>query len=399
MTQTAKRPCPICDNTDVLWLHDQRFELPAGHPLADGYAVVQCSACHFVYADTTVSQAEYDRFYAQYSKYEDGKTSTGGGENPFDRARLEETAHQLADFLHDPSTRILDVGCANGGLLLALKNLGYQNLFGLDPSPTCVENTRTLGLEAFTGSLFQPFPHGLFDCIVLSHTLEHVQDVRRALTWIGEMLDPTGKKLVYIETPDAARYVDFLYAPFQDFNTEHINHFARTSLENLMTRAGFMPAEIGHKSLRINASMFYPAVYGFWIKSAAANTSALKPDAELPQRINAYIQQSRAQLDAMEVRLKAALAVTPRVIVWGTGQLTMKLLIETSLGQADIIAFVDSNPLNQGKILRGKRIVAPDSIHSMPEPIVIASTLHQENIAAQIRGMGLGNELIFLRDE
>jgi SAM-dependent methyltransferase len=396
--QTAKRPCPICDANQVAWLHKQRFELPAGHPLAAGYDVVQCAACNFVYADTTVSQADYDQFYAQHSKYEDGKTSTGGGENPFDRARLEETARQLAACLLNPAARILDVGCANGGLLFALKNLGYQNLCGLDPSPTCVENTRALGLEAFSGSLFQPFPHGQFDCIVLSHTLEHVQDVRGAIDWIGEMLAPNGGQVVYIETPDAARYVDFLYAPFQDFNTEHINHFARASLENLMTRAGFVAAEIGRKELKINASMFYPAVYGFW-KKTAVSSPIVQPDTELPERISAYIQESRQQLDRIELRLQAALATAPRVIVWGAGQLTMKLLIETALGQADIAAFVDSNPINQGKILRGVEVVGPDAIGSNPEPIVIASTLHQRSIAVQIRNMGLSNELIFLKDE
>ena len=31
--------------------------------------------------------------------------------------------------------------------------------------------------------------------------------------------------VLYIEVPDATAYVEFLYSPFQDFNTEHINHF------------------------------------------------------------------------------------------------------------------------------------------------------------------------------
>ena len=103
-------------------MHTQRFELPEGHPLSSGYDVVACSTCGFVYADTSVTQVDYDRFYTEHSKYEDAKTGTGGVENPFDWKRQQETALQIADVLQDTSASILDVGCANGGMLLALKN-------------------------------------------------------------------------------------------------------------------------------------------------------------------------------------------------------------------------------------------------------------------------------------
>ena len=76
----------------------------------------------------------------------------------------------------------------------------------------------------------------------------------------------------------------------------------------------------------------------------------------------------------------------------------MKLLIETSLAQAEILAFVDSNPINQGKILRGTPVIAPEAIYRFTEPILISSTLHQKSIVEQIEKMGLSNPLILLRD-
>jgi SAM-dependent methyltransferase len=387
----------VCAADGATLLRHQRFELPEGHPLSNGYDVVECGRCDFVFADTTVSQADYDRFYALFSKYEDNKTSTGGTENPFDRARLEITARQLTEELRDPAARILDVGCANGGLLLALKNLGVASLVGIDPSSACVANTRSLGLEAHQGSLFQPFPHGSFDCVVLSHTLEHIQDVRGALDWIGERLDPAGRRLVYIETPDATRYVDFLYAPFQEFNTEHINHFSETSLVNALELAGFETLHTGQKVLAATAEMGYPAVYGFWRK-AATRATAPRRDPLMVERMAAYVARSKADLEAMDARLRAVIEKHPRVVVWGTGQLANKLLIETCLGQADIAAFVDSNPINQGKVLRGVEIIAPGALRDRPEPIVITTTLHNRAIADQIRGMGLGNEVVCLAD-
>jgi SAM-dependent methyltransferase len=379
-------------------MHTQRFELPDGHPLSQGYNVVNCVACGFVYADTAVSQADYDRFYAEFSKYEDQKNGTGSGENPFDCARLEFTARQLADFLQDPSARILDVGCANGGILRALKDLGYENVCGLDPSPVCVENTRALGLEAHPGSLFQPFPYGKFDCVVLSHTLEHVQDVHGAIAWISGMLKPDGKQVTYIEVPDASRYVDFLYAPFQDFNTEHINHFSQVSLKNTMSRAGFEAVETDEKTLTISPNMFYPAIYGFWRKSIDQLIMEMEPDTWLVMQIGEYIRQSQAILDAIEARLQKILPQAPQVIVWGTGQLAMKLLVETSLGKANIAAFVDNNSINQGKTLRGVKILSPRALAGLNGPILITTILHQQAIAEQIRQMGLPNEIIFLKE-
>src|SRR5689334_6360881 len=98
--KSAFRNCPICNCDRVDVLHAQRFELLEGHPLSNGYDVVACHECGFVYADTEVPQSDYDRFYAEHSKYEDRKTSTGGIQDPFDWKRQRATARQIANFLN-----------------------------------------------------------------------------------------------------------------------------------------------------------------------------------------------------------------------------------------------------------------------------------------------------------
>jgi 2-polyprenyl-3-methyl-5-hydroxy-6-metoxy-1,4-benzoquinol methylase len=391
----AKRPCPICEAEEVELLHNQRFELPEGHPLSVGYDVVVCSSCGFVYADTTVTQADYDRFYAEHSKYEDVKTGTGGVENPFDWKRQQETALQIANVLQNTNASILDVGCANGGMLKALKELGFKSLCGIDPSPVCVENTRQLGIEAHQGSLFLSFKENAYDCVILSHTLEHVEDVRGALNWIRERLKTSG--IVYIETPDASRYVDFNYAPFQDFNTEHINHFSLACLENLMCLLGFEMLQGGAKTLQTSPQTQYPAVYGFWKQTEIP--SKLVRDSELQTEVEKYIQQSKSIMDRIESRLQAVLEISPQIIVWGTGQLAMKLLVETSLAHADILAFVDNNAINHGRVLRNIPIISPNQVIELNAPILIATLLHHHAIAEQIRDMGLKNEIVYLQGD
>lgn len=395
----ALRRCPICANVEAEVLHTQRFVLPEGHPLIAGYEVVCCTRCGFVYADTAATQADYDRFYAQFSKYEDEKTGTGGGENPWDLRRLETTARQIADFLQDTQAPMLDLGCANGGLLKALQELGFHNLCGVDPSPVCVANVRRLGIEAHCGSFDQPLPARQFKCVILSHVLEHLQDLSAAVQSLHALLVDAPTSCVYIEVPDAARYADYLFAPFQDFNTEHINHFSQISLTNLLHPAGFAASAWGEKLLESSPNMPYPARYGFWRKaSPTARAFTLERDAHLVAAIKQYIFQSQAIMDGIETKLQQTLTQSPQVIVWGTGQLALKLLAETSLAQAQIVAFVDGNPINQGKVLRGAPILAPEQMRNLPYPIVVTTILHQQEIAAQIRRMGLPNAVILLKE-
>ncbi|HUD84653.1 MAG TPA: hypothetical protein VMQ67_14175, partial [Candidatus Saccharimonadales bacterium] len=120
----------------------------------------------------------------------------------------------------------------------------------------------------------------------------------------------------------------------------------------------------------------------------------------LVKRIQEFIHRSQEMMDRMDVRLKRVLAKSSEVIVWGTGQLAMKLLVETSLSSARIAAFVDGNPVNVGKRLKGIEIKAPEQITGMPQPIIITTTLHQQAIADRIRNeLRLSNEIVFLEDD
>ena len=398
--QTARaaplRACPICGGRTCDLLRRQRFVLPEGHPLADGYDVVCCRRCGLVYADTTVSQADYDRFYREHSKYEDRQTSTGGGGAPWDLERLRATAACLADFSSDRQSRILDIGCANGGLLGQLAAMGFTNLMGFDPSPACVAHTQAIaGVQAAVGSLAHvPAGCGEFDLVILSHVLEHVQDLAGAAAAVARLVAPQGA--VYLEVPDATRYADAVPAPFQDFNTEHINHFSPAALANLMRRVGMAPVRAGTKTLLAPPPHPYPACWAFYRRSADV-PAAPTPDPHLRERIADYIAISARKMKELDEALRAALPREGPVIVWGVGQLAMKLLVETVLGSAAIAAFVDGNPIHQGGVLRGVKIVAPQDIAGLPYPIVIATTLHEAEIAATIREtLGLANPIIRL---
>jgi hypothetical protein len=287
-------------------------------------------------------------------------------------------------------------------LLVALQYLGYHSLVGIDPSRACVNTVRDkTGLRAELGGLFNlpliPQPPKV---VILSHVLEHVCDLQRAVQVLHATLAERG--IVYGEVPDATRYREYVFAPFRDFNTEHINHFSRISLENLFRSQGFETVAMGTRTIRTSPQCLYPVLFGFFRKSSAAQEPAVNRGDELfLESLQDYIARSGAKLAKIEALIEPIVRAQIPLVVWGTGQLTMKLLAETSLNRANLVAFVDGNPINQRKSLLGRTIRAPGELRVMESgcAILIATHLHQEAITRKIRNeLGLANKIIVLND-
>ena len=396
----ASRACPVCDALHVAPLQAMRFALPEGHPLSVHYTVVRCADCGFVYADTVSEQAEYDRYYAELSKYSDATTGTGGGEEEWDRRRLEDTARTIASALRDPAARVVDIGCANGGLLAALAREGMERLEGVDPSAACVAAANRLGnVRARVGGLFDlpPETSGA-DCVILSHVLEHVRDVRSALARLRSAVRDGG--VAYVEVPDATRYAECLVAPFQDFNVEHINHFSPTSLANALEGNGFVVEQVGQKTISASATAPYPAVYAIARATIAVTDAVAKDgvryDDDLEPAMVEYIGRSRELLREIGDHLDRVLAGVREIIVWGTGQTTLTVVANTTLGGSRVVAFTDSSPRYHGRRLAGIPVVAPEQLRGTTAPIVVGSLIHYDAIAARIRELGLSNAVIRL---
>lgn len=391
----AKRACPICNVEKGLLLNTQKIILPEGHPLRTGFDVIVCDGCGFAYADVGATQEDFDTYYAQFSKYEDRAISSGG-ESAIDAARFSVTAETIAGYIKNRNSRILDIGCANGGLLSALKKFGFTQLNGVDPSAACVDYISSkLQIQAYTGSLFSLPDIGSFDIVILSHVLEHVRDLEKSLQSINAVLHEKG--IVYTEVPDATRFSLFNYSPFQEFNAEHINYFSVKNLKNLFETNGFSNKDTGEKVMEISKGNYYPAIFGFFEKEKQSCKAALEKDISLVKSLEDYCSESSTELTRINSVLQDTIRKSPEIIVWGTGQFAMKLLAQTCLCNATIKAFVDGNPINQGRILRSSPIISPEKVKALNFPIVITSIIHEKAIFDTIRNiLKLDNEIISL---
>ncbi len=204
---------------------------------------------------------------------------------------------------------------------------------------------------------------------------------------------------VYIEVPDASRYKEFLVAPFQDFNTEHINHFSQTSLANLLGQSCFTPKLSGTKNIYSSKNMPYPALFWFADKKQTEERYEIVEDKNLSVLLQGYIGASSELVLRISTNITSAIKNYSELIVWGTGQLTTKLLLETSLRSANIIYFVDGNPINQGKILQGRKVVSGSEIVDQSVPILVCSLINADSIIEAIRALNLKNPIIKLLDD
>jgi hypothetical protein len=366
------------------------------YPLPSSFDVVLCSACGMVFNRNSATQIDYDAFYARFSVHQTPAEAVDGDIPVWEVSRLQNLAEIVAGCVAGEGGRILDVGCSSGGLLSNLASRGFSRLVGVDPSPLCVAHVRSKGIEAHQGGANDlPADIGHFDLITLTGVLEHIEDVRATIASLVPFCSQGGR--ILLEVPDAIRYADFLHSPFQDFNTEHINHFCCRSLCNLMQQFGFVLVREEHVEIAGPSGLPLPCLLAIFEKAQQASIgSAWQMDDSFRERIQRYIDESREMMEGLNRQIRQALSGDAEVIVWGTGQLTMKMLSDTALADAKIIAFVDANPIHSNKRIRGVPILPPAKIPSGNWPIIVASLLHSGGILKLIQNLGLTNRVVVL---
>ncbi len=365
------------------------FALPSSSPLPSSYDVVACGNCGFVFADTPGSQADYARHYTEFSLYEDRVHASGSGSSSEDKQRFAAMASLIGQYF--PRTaRVLDVGCGNGGLLLALRCHGFTNLVGMDPSAACASRLDELDLCGVQGTL-ESFPEsiGRFDLIVLSHVMEHLLHPLGALGVVREMLTGDGK--VYLETPDASRYEAYPFVPFYFFDSEHINHFDRTALANLATAAGFEVDRVATKEIPVAGGQAYPAVYMLAGGKAAPRVDRLAKTDELRTAVANYITASTTRAQEFAA-IADELEPSAPLALWGAGSFAQRFVELPWLKKRRILAVVDRDPRKQGLQFAGCTIAAPEEgLRELPSDtmVMILVALDPESAVHEYLELGL----------
>jgi len=384
------RACPICASAEREVLFVQRFEPLAGISLMDGYEVAVCRNCGLVFADLIPPQPAFERYYAEASKYE--FSHCGGQQHEAEVRRLTSLAKWVAKRV-SASARLLDAGCATGELLGVLRELGFSDLTGLDLSETSARYAREHhGVHVIHATLGEkPHDTPVYDAVVLSAVLEHVPALNRFVEQVKTWLKPDGQ--VIVEVPDAENFARAYNAPYQEFSIEHINFFSAPALDNLMGAHGFSRVGLRQELCYAGPNLTGPLLTMIFRRGAPPTAPVREVTSEAGVR--AYLDRCRGLIDAENRVIGELVARQTPVIVWGLGTLCQRLLATTRLRDANLCAFVDSNPHYQGQSMIGRPVIRPCELKGRPEPILVLSWGFGDEIRRQIREhLGLENEII-----
>jgi SAM-dependent methyltransferase len=179
---------------------------------------------------------EVGRIYGAYAIYH----QSGGVEQAIFEAGSGQSlrrSNRLVDRLRSTIPlsgrgRLLDVGCGNGALLAAFSaQLPGWSLVGTELNEKYRPIVEAIkGVEALYTCAPEEIP-GEFDFVVLMHALEHIPEPAGLLAKLAAKLTTDGQLLV--EVPD------HLQNPFDLLIADHCTHFTRTTLVELVQRAGF----------------------------------------------------------------------------------------------------------------------------------------------------------------
>lgn len=329
--------CPVCagDRIEQFTLRYPAFRHQDFAPIGPGpIQLGRCAGCGLVYrivgpADAAAVTERYRG--AAYVNATPAPHRVKVGEFPEPMLQTVLQAKLLAPHL-PAKPRILDIGCADGGLLQAFAAHGEAaDLCGFDVAerPSFPHGAPFRFVAGDLGRV-----DGTFDLVVLSHSLQYVPDLPALFEAIRARLAPGGA--VFVQVPDFAQKAAALL--FGDL----FWHFTPAILANVLRRRGFAVEPI--------RTEWFPRDVLALAKPDQAAHGAGPLDDSLGRAIGELARMAGAL---------SSFPPAPRTGVLGT---TIDASFTAALLGPRVSFFVDENPEKIGRTFRGLPIIAPRTV-------------------------------------
>ncbi len=351
--------------------------------------ISQCQECGFVFhVFSEAGQKEFTDYYRFSSRtvnyYEVyTKEQTDGY-----LRHLEELIEKCQNG-RDKNIRILDIAGGYGELSLFLMQSGYTDVTMSEIKESCISYASQKGVSVLHEDLLEKKSARKHDIVILSHDLEHMLDVRKAMLNAAEYLKDDG--FLILELPFAPMYKEMDNTPYHFLTYEHVCHFSDITVENLASAAGLKIMEKGHYVKCDD----YPCIWAI-LKKDRSVSPRIRKDADTWEDIYAYIKICGKQI---QQKLKPLAESRKALILWGIGASTA-ILLDSAFGGCNVIQLIDKNKARQGNVfeINGRKLAVepPEQITDGSAAVFILSGAYRASIEKDIRQMGLNNEIMSL---
>jgi len=137
-------------------------------------------------------------------------------------------------------SRVLEIGCGAGGILLPFKIAG-SDVLGIDLDDKYMDKGRSHGLTLKRISVFDIPGNEKFDLIILKDVLEHLVDVERMIKILKDHLSEFGQIYVQVPSFEALEFLGYRSDFLRYFQNAHLVHFSQASLKYVFSKHDLFP--------------------------------------------------------------------------------------------------------------------------------------------------------------
>jgi SAM-dependent methyltransferase len=364
------RKCRVCGEYSVTKILNF-FDQPIVHNLEEAkgasylkypFILGHCKDCNFVCLTKPIEpEILYDNYF-----------TVSAWKNQPHVSRLIDLIKQVSNGNLDQ--KILEIGCNDGSFIQALKDSGFKDILGVEPTKDSYDLALAKNLDVEHNFFpHENLSHDTYDLVISRHVLEHILDLQDFLSGIKLCIKSTG--ILVVEIPDSEILFEKLdYALWE----EHVNYFTLNTLSFLLNKHGF---EVVHfeKTLFSGASL---TVF------AQKVTYKIKP---LPNSLELMrIEKYKDKFPVFKNMLHDFLNSREEVIIYGCGARSSNFV--NLLGLNMITKFVDDQPEKQYKFVPGYDIqVLPWSSKFANKYFLLGVNTENESKLLKKRNLNIAN--------
>lgn len=290
---------------------------------------------------------------------------------------IKNLIEKLNNFGVESNDLIIEIGANDGKFIEALREHGYSNVMGVEPSKDLAKIARKKNIKIFNEYFGNKFAkkfvsiHGKVDVIICRHTLEHVSDVEDFIKGINYLMSDIDSILL-IEVPDSDAIIDLMNV--YEIWDEHLHYYSESNLLLFLNNHNFRVLETENYSHLDTRNLL------MWCEKGNNSKKTIESSLEISLDKVSKWRNLKFSWDEFKYKMKEKINLTKKPIYMIGASHSQTNFINYLEIPFDISFCIDDDPKKTGKV--------PPTINSDIDIITTNSFLNAKNGTLLKTGFG-----------